>query len=174
MQLVKIISTSLDSLNRRLPKFLRLGLNDIQTANEASPFGIDSNPIAGMIAIYSKTAVKGDEVIIGYLNPNQIAGIGETRLFSTDSDGALQFYVWLKNDGTLQLGGTSNYAVKFNELKTEFNALKTSFNNLLTEYKTHTHPGVTSGGASTGPTVSTQNPNASNIDNAKNENILTL
>lgn len=113
MQLVKIISTSFDSLSRRIPKFLRLGLNDVQTANEAAPFGIDSNPISGMIAIYSKTAVKGDEVIIGYLNPNQLAEVGETRLYSTDTSGSLKIFLWLKADGTIQLGGTADNAVRY-------------------------------------------------------------
>lgn len=173
MQLTSIISTSFDKLKRRLVKIRRFGNDDVQEPFQANNFGVDSNPIKGMVAVYSSTSENGKNVIIGYLNKDQLADVGETRMFSTDSNGNLKTFVWLKNDGTMQLGGDSNFAVKFNELKTAFNALKQSHNDLLTEYKTHTHAGVTSGASSTAPTVSTQTPNASNIDNAKNSDILT-
>ncbi len=171
--LVKVISTEVDSLKRRIVKLLRFGKSDVQTAIEVSPYGIDSNPIKDMVAVYAETSEKGKVTIIGYLNKNQQAGIGELRTFSTDSNGVEKFYTWLKNDGTMEIGGNSNFAVKFNELKTEFNALKKSHNDFLTEYKTHVHTGGTIMG-STGTTVSTQLPNTSNIDSAKNDKIKTL
>lgn len=171
--LVKVISTEVDSLKRRIVKLLRFGRSDVQTAIEVSPYGIDSNPIKDMVAVYAETSEKGKVTIIGYLNKNQQAGIGELRTFSTDNNGVEKFYTWLKNDGTMEIGGNSNFAVKFNELKTEFNALKKSHNDFLTEYKTHVHTGGTISG-STGTTVSTQFPNTSNIDNAKNDKIKTI
>lgn len=174
MNTVKTLSTEIDNLKRRIIKFLRLGKFDVQTSIEVSPYGIDSNPIKDMVAIYAESSVKGQTFIIGYLNKNQMAAVGELRTYSTDDKGVEKFYTWLKNDGTMEIGGNGNFAVKFNELKTEFNKLKDSHNDLLTEYKTHTHSGVTSGFASSGPTVSTQIPNASNIDNAKNDKIKTI
>jgi hypothetical protein len=45
MQLTRVISTQLDSLNRRLIKVLRFGKSDVQTPFQALPHGIDSNPV---------------------------------------------------------------------------------------------------------------------------------
>lgn len=173
MQLTSIISTSIDKLKRRLVKIRRFGNDDVLEPFQANNYGIDSNPIRGMVAVYSDTSENGKNVIIGYLLRNQLADVGETRMFSTDADGNLKTFIWLKNDGKMQLGGDANFAVKFNELKTEFNKLKSDFNNHLTEYNTHTHLGVTVGSGATGITTPSTNTNTSNIDNAKNANILT-
>lgn len=172
MNFVKVISTQISNLKRSI-KVLRFGRSDVQTAVECMPYGIDGSPIKDMIAIYAETGKRGEVAIIGYINKNQKADIGELRLFSTDTSGNEKFYVWLKGNETIEIGGNTNYAVKFNELKTEFNALKKSHNDFLTEYKAHVHTGGTISG-STGPTTSTQLPNTSNIDNAKNDKIKTI
>lgn len=172
---VKVISTEIDTIKRRVVKILRFGKSDVQTALECGPYGIDSNPIKDMVAVYAPTEEKGKVAIIGYINKNQKALPGEFRMFSTDANGAEKFYVWLKNDETIEIGGNSNFVVKFNELKTEFNALKKSHNDLLTEYQAHVHVLTLSSGTGTAaPTVSTQTPNTSNIDNAKNDKIKTI
>ena len=59
----------------------------MQTSIEAMPYGVDSNPIKDMVAVYSETTGKGETVIIGYLNKNLKAEVGEFRTFSTDSNG---------------------------------------------------------------------------------------
>jgi len=171
---VKVISTELDTIKRRVVKILRFGKSDVQTALECGPYGIDSNPIKDMVAVYAPTEEKGKVAIIGYINKNQKALPGEFRMFSTDANGVEKFYVWLKNDETIEIGGNSNFAVKFNELKTEFNALKTDYNNHINEYNLHTHLGVTVGSGATGTTTPSTNTNASNIDNAKNDKIKTI
>lgn len=174
MNLVKVYSTSINNLKQRIVKILRFGKYDVQTPYETSPYGIDSNPISNMIAIYGSTSDLGDNVIIGYINKNQKAAVGEFRTFATDSNGNEKFYTWMKSDGTMEIGGDSNFAVKFNELKAEFNKLKTNFNNHLTEYDLHTHLGVTAGMGATGITTASTNTNTSNIDNAKNDKIKTI
>lgn len=171
---VKVISTEIDTLKRRIVKVLRFGKSDVQTAIECGPYGIDSNPIKDMVAVYGETTEKGKVTIIGYINKNQKAGIGEFRTFATDANGAEKFYTWMKSDGTMEIGGDANFAVKFNELKTEFNALKTDYNNHITEYNLHTHLGVTVGSGATGITTPSTNTNTSNIDNAKNDKIKTI
>jgi len=171
---VKVISTEIDTIKRRVVKILRFGKSDVQTALECGPYGIDSNPIKDMVAVYAPTEEKGKVAIIGYINKNQKALPGEFRMFSTDANGTEKFYVWLKNDETIEIGGDSNFAVKFNELKTEFNALKTDYNNHINEYNLHTHLGVTVGSGATGITTPSTNTNTSNIDNAKNDKIKTI
>ena len=168
----KLFSTSIDDLKRRVCKVLRFGNSDVQTALEVTAYGIDSNPVKDMVAIYGETSVKGQVVIIGYLNKNQKSAVGELRLFSTDANGTEKGYLWLKNDGIMELLGDKNFAVKYKQLETAFNALQKSHNDFLAEYQKHTHvtnfPVIT-----TAPPVSTQLPDQADITKAKNEKIKT-
>ena len=134
MNLVRTISTSISDVKGRIVKFLRYGLDDVQTSDEISPYGLDSNPIAGMIAIYAKTEEKGATVIIGYILENQKALPGEFRTYSTDKDGVEKFYTWLKNDGTYEVGGNDDFLVRYNELAAGFNQLKSDFNTFAAAY----------------------------------------
>jgi len=125
MQLTKVISTSIDKVSRRLVKILRFGNNDVQEPFQANNFGVDSNPIAGMVAVYSATSENGANVIVGYLNKNQMANPGEIRIFSTDSDGNLKTYLWLTADGEIKIGGDIDNAMRYSPLKDELDNFKT-------------------------------------------------
>lgn len=128
MNFVTIISTTLDSLNRRLIKFRRLGKKDIQECLQAAPYGVDANPIAEVIAIYSPTLQNGKPVILTYLNKNQIAEPGEHRIFSTDSNGDVVMALHLKNDGTVEFGGDADNMIRFIPLNTALNSQASSIN----------------------------------------------
>lgn len=173
MNLTTVFSSSLNDIKQRLVKVLRYGKVDVQTPIQAAPYGLDSAPVKDMIAVYTRVESDGSTVVVGYLNKDSKAGPGEYRTFATDAQGVEKFYTWMKSTGIMEIGGDTNFAVKFNELKTEFNALKKSHNDLLTEYKIHIHSGGVIMG-NTGPTTSTQMPNTSNIDNAKNDKIKTI
>lgn len=149
-----------------------MGTDDVQEKNEVSPFGVDSNPIKDMIAIYAPTSEIGSEVIIGYINKNQIADIGEMRIFSTDADGVEKISIHLRNTGQAEIGGTGDNLVRFNKLNDSFEQLKSDFNNLVTLYNSHIHittatvsatpvPGVIS------PTLSTGTPSAADMSLSK-------
>lgn len=172
MNTVKVISTEIDNLKRRVVKFLRMGKFDVQTSIEVSPVGIDSNPVKDMVAIYAETGIKGKTFIIGYLNKNQLADIGELRLYSTDADGGEKFYTWLKNDGTMEIGGNTKNMVRFQELKDGFDELKGDFNTFITAYNSHTHTGNL--GAPTTPPASPGQPSTASIDDSKIDEIKTL
>jgi hypothetical protein len=176
LNFVKTISTQLGKLNRRVIKHLRLGKSNVQTSLQVAPHGIDSNPVKDLIAIYAETGEKGKTIILGYLNKNVLAEIGETRLFSTDSSGALKTFIWLKNDGTMQIGGDTKHMVRFEELETGFNTLKTDFNNHLTAFNAHMH--ATAGtGPPVPPTPGTGIPavaSTASISGAKIDEIKTL
>lgn len=119
LQVVKIISTSEGNLGKRIVKFLRFGKKDVQEAENASPHGIDSNPPKNMIAIYGQTSEKGATVIIGYLNKDVLAAVGETRVYSTNTSGSiLKAYAWFKNDGNIELNGAVNNLVRYTALNT--------------------------------------------------------
>jgi len=148
----KVISSRIDSSNRLLVKFTRMGKDDTQETLTSAPYGIDSNPIKDMIALHATTGVSGESVLIGYINKNAIADIGELRLFSTDESGTEVMYLHLKNDSTMEIGGNNDYMVRYSKLETAFNQLKSDFNSLVSIFNTHVHTGVTPGVGSSGPT----------------------
>lgn len=174
INLVKIISTEFDNLSRRVVKLLRLGRSDVQTSLEAGPYGVDSNPIKNMVALYIKTGEKGKTVIIGYINKNQQAAPGEHRIYSTDTAGVEKAYAWLRADGTIEINGDDDNMVRYSELKTAFDELKSDFNALVTKYNAHVHPGVTAGGASTAPTTSSGSSSTADMSGAKIDEVKTL
>jgi len=161
MNVTKTISTSIKNAVRFV-KFLRMGKSDVQECRQIAPYGVDSAPIEGMAAIYAKTSEVGKPVIIGYVNKNQIAEAGEYRTFSTDSDGGVQFYIHLKNDGTAEIGGDTDNMVRYSELKIGFDKLKADFN-------AHIHTG-NMGAPTTPPTL----PSTADISNSKINEIKTL
>ena len=173
LNITKVISTSFDDLQRRIIKVLRKGKSDVQTPMESAPFGIDSNPIKDMIAVYGQTEEKGKTVIIGYIDKNKLAASGETRLYSIDNNGNLKTYVWLKNDGTMEIGGNTKHMVRYEELQTAFNQLKQDLNTFITIFNSHTHTGVTIGVGSTSTTTTPGTTSSADISPAKIDNIKT-
>lgn len=163
------------------------------TAVQYGAFGEDANPIKNSVGIYAKTEVNGKEVCLGVMNTNAKAAQGERRLYCTDENGNFKFNIWLSGDGIAYIGDSdnksdyNNFAVLFNELKTEFNELKSKYNSLVTAVNanaallgTHTHgyilpliPATPSAGTSlpSGVPGQTGNPSTANIDNVKNTKI---
>tara|TARA_R110001599_G_scaffold258393_3_gene458667 strand:+ start:841 stop:1365 length:525 start_codon:yes stop_codon:yes gene_type:complete len=125
MYIVKVISTRISEA-RRLIKFLRRGRSDVKENFEASPFGLDSNPVENTVALYSDTSVNGQSVVIGYVGTNKIADVGEFRTFATDSNGNEVFYTYLKNDGTMELGGDADNLARYGQIEASVNELKDS------------------------------------------------
>lgn len=150
---------------KRTIKFRRLGKNDIQTSDEALPYGIDSNPIKDMVAVYAETGEKGKTVIIGYINKKQVAEVGETRLFSTNSSGVLQNYIWLKANGNIEVGGNTDNMVKYSPLNTAMQTLIANINIQLTAISV----GIASAGGSYTPTPLTLDITGAKIDKVKTE-----
>ena len=170
----KVNATSFDKLKHRIVKLLRFGSRDVQTADEVSPFGIDSNPTKNMVAIYATTVEKGEQIVIGYLLPDKLAEVGETRIYSTDANGGLKFHVWLKNDGTLELGGNAKHLARYEELKAGFDQLKEDLNNIIVAFNSHMHATAASGlpspptpGAGIPASASTASIDSSKIDEIK-------
>lgn len=170
IQLVKIISTRIDSANRRLVKFFRFGKDDVQEVLNASASGDDSPPTENMRGIYVQTSQVGTPVLVGYINDKQTAKPGEKRIFATDQNGNVLLHFYMKDNSTIELGGTGNYAVKFNELKTEFNELNNKFNSLVTNFNNHVH-------AANATSITPESwafESTAYIDNAKNHKIQTI
>lgn len=180
LQLIKIISTELDRQSRRVAKFLRYGKNDTQTSLQAAPPGVDANPIKDMIAVYAPTSEKGDTVVIGYINKNQVAEPGEYRVFSTNADGQVQATIHLKANGVIVITGQSmeflgnaKTLAKFQELKSGFDQLKNDLNSLISTFNSHVHTGVQTGGGSSGPTPTQGSPSTASVDDSQASNLKT-
>ena len=120
----KIISAFFEKGTR----VLKVNQYGVKTADECSSFGDDSNPIKNMIAIFAETEVNGNAVIIGYINENQLAQIGEKRLYSLKETGELSTYIWLKNDGNILLGGDSDNVVRYSPLAQAVSGMDLSIN----------------------------------------------
>ena len=173
--LSKTISSEKNSWGQLLVKVLRMGTADVQLPKQANNFGIDSNPVKDMVAIYQRSSANGNAVIVGYLQKNSLADIGETRLFSTDQEGEVQMYVWAKNDGTLLLGGDSKNLVRYQELETAFNSLKSTVDDLISKFNAHTHIlTLSSGTGSAAIPANPGTPSTADITGAKINEIKTL
>ena len=168
IKLVKTISTEFGNEARRIIKVLGMGKKDIQTPYESMPYGMDSNPIKGMVALQANTGEMGKTAIIGYINVNQLAKIGENRLYSTDEGGTEKAYIWLRNDENIEIGGDSDFMVRYSELETAFNQLKQDFN-------THIHTTTATVGPTAVPGVLTPPTvtSSADISGAKIEDIKT-
>lgn len=102
---------------------------------EVSPFGHDSCPVPGMIAVYSDTTGSQVPVLIGYLNISALAQPGENRQFSTDKTGNLVTYTWLHSTagaGQIEIGGTADNAVGYNTLNSLLQHQAININTQLT------------------------------------------
>jgi hypothetical protein len=99
-----------------------------KTAKESYPFGFDSAPLADYTAIFLDTANKDESIIIGYINKNQIAKLGESRMYALGSSGDLLGFVYCREDGTTAINGDEFSAVRFQELKTQIDLLQNQIN----------------------------------------------
>jgi len=84
-----------------------------------------------MSTIYAETSNKAETVVIGYINKNQLAEIGEARIYSTNEAGATLAYMFLKNNGDIHLNGDQYSGVRFLPLEQAFGGLDSAINTQL-------------------------------------------
>lgn len=178
MNIVRILSTRFDDSKRLISKFLRNGKDDVAESFTAEPFGLDSNPIKDIRAVFSKTESTADSVIIGFINEKKKTKTGESRLFSTDENGELKIFVHLKNDGTIEFGGDVGNLTRFQELETAFNKLKDDHNALVQKWNAFVTAYVPGSPAAVGlpPTLAGSNvqPSTADMSGAKIDEFKTL
>lgn len=178
MILSKHISSVIQK-GRRIVKVLCFGKSDVRTAYEVAPYGTDSQAPKDTIAIYADTSNNGERIVVGYINKQQLAQVGEHRTFSTDQNGEMKFYIWQKNDGTCEIGGDADHMVRYSKLEEAFNELKQDFNNLVSTFNSHIHTTTATIGSSATPGVissptSSGQSSSADITPAKIEEIKTI
>jgi hypothetical protein len=143
--LTKIISNIVEAKNR-IVKVLGYGKTDIRNAKQVTPFGIDSNPLKDMIAVYSPTSNDSERVVLGYLSASELfAHAGEIRIFSTDANATEKAHVWCRNTGDINIGGTGssdnpNHLVRWEDLNTQLVNLRQQINlDIIQTFNGHVH-----------------------------------
>lgn len=131
IRIVQYITTRIESF--RWFKF-NISKANTQEVRHVAPFGIDAVPVKDMMAVFAKTKMKGKGIIFGILNTNNSAGEGEVRIYSLDADLVEQIYLHVKADGTIEIGGDGDNAVRHSknaeviaEIQDDIADLKTVF-----------------------------------------------
>lgn len=151
------------SLLEKAKRILKVEQFGAKTAIESGPFGEDSSPLKDMIAIYTNTSESGEQVILGYINKNQLASPGEKRIYSLRPDGTLSFAIHLKNDGTVEVGGNTDNMVKFIPLDAALKNQDTAINTELAKIAT----AITSVGGTYVPGTVSTDISLSKLENVK-------
>jgi len=131
MKIANIISTAINK-GILVVKVLSLGSKDINTLLNVQPYGVDSNPVKDLKGVFAKT-IGTEKLFLGIIRKDSEAQTGQTRIYSEDIE------IWLRN-GKIELGGNSNFAVKYTELKQGYDLLVQQVNALIVAYNAHVHP----------------------------------
>jgi hypothetical protein len=107
-----------------------------KTAKECYPFGFDSMPPENWTAIYADTANKDESVIIGYINKNQLAEAGGSRMYALGSFGEVVGFVRCGANGITELNGSAFSSVRFESLKIAIDNNDTLINTELAKIAT--------------------------------------
>ena len=112
------ISNLLESFKEGAFRAFKVFQFGLKTASEVSPYGIDSNPRIGnyLDAIFANTSNAGEVFVLGFVQENRFAKEGEIRIFSENSEGKTSTYIWLTNEGKINLGGLQDNLVKYKAL----------------------------------------------------------
>jgi hypothetical protein len=138
---------------------------------QALPPGIDAAPLEedqGISIIIDKA---NRSVNIG-VYPDAQAEPGEVRIYSRDSGGSIQALLYFKTDGTIEINGTDDFAVRFSKLKEVVDELQGDVTDLKTAFSTWV-VAPNDGGAALKASAATWfgTPLTKNIDDAKVETV---
>lgn len=136
MKLTWVVSTIIKKGYRFIKTRMTAGI--VENSYSSMPFGFDSNPSKNFIAIVSETQSNDKPVIIGYLNPGALSdlGIGDSMQYATDVNGEYISTLKLRSDGTMELLGNSDNAVRYSKLKEEYDKTRSVLDAILTTLET--------------------------------------
>lgn len=140
----RTITTNRDGSNPRVMLQVQMtNPDDIQTVEYVSLPGQDENPIDGSRVYIIEV---GDQYKIAIAVDDGITpamATGEKRLYSVSDAGIIQAFINILKTGIIEINGDADFAVRFDALQTKLTALEV-------QLIAHVHPGVTTGGGSTG------------------------
>lgn len=153
------VKSSTIEFGKRIMKLSQFGT---KTAKEVGPFGFDSSAPEDLTAIFSETTNKDESIIIGYINKNQVAQVGESRMYAINNSGEVVSYIFCRANGTTEIMGNEFSAVRYENLEIDLNSFKDLINAELS--KISVSIGSLGG-------VYTELPLIININNSKSENV---
>jgi len=127
-----IILSKVKQATKEFIKVLRYGNIDVLTPIPILPYGIDSKPVKNSVGAFSKTANDNTSVLLGYTLKSEKTNEGETRIYATDTSGNEVFDIYLKNDGTCEFGGNTDFFTKYNALNSGMQTFVNALNAQLT------------------------------------------
>jgi hypothetical protein len=85
---------------------VKAGDVDTVTASQFGAPGYDAPPLPGDVAVVVEGDGTDDDAVVGYVDPRNAgtAVPGEHRIPARNSDGQVVGVLWLRGDGTLELG----------------------------------------------------------------------
>ncbi len=113
--------------------------DDLQTVELMRHAGVDYTPVDdSTVAILEvhpayKIAVACDDGV------TPTAKAGEYEVYSSDGSGSKLAYTKCNDGGEVEINGTGDYAVSYNDLVTEFKELNDKFNELVKDHNSHGH-----------------------------------
>lgn len=151
-----------------------LGGNNVISPEFYTSPGVDSAPMDGDYVATSSAPGNSGQSAVGTIDPinGGVAGKGEVRLYARDEDGNTIIALYLKSDGTIEIGGSDDNAVRFAPLKSGFDLLIDQINANFQAISTDLAAIATAAGATATypPLQPTLEPTAS-IDDSKVEEI---
>lgn len=125
-------------------KSLRVKAGDVDTvtASQFGPPGYDAPPLPGDVAVIVEGDGTDDDAVVGYIDP-RTAGVavpGEQRITARNSDGQVVGVLWLRGDGTLELGlDPTDFVARASRTDAEILRLSNELAALTTAFNSHTH-----------------------------------
>lgn len=162
IRIVKHNESIIDITYRIIKSFGR-SKRDVSTSYSAASWGDDSAPLPNSDLVHSSTGAD-ETVILGVINKNQIALPGEKRIFATNEGGDVMVAIYLKRDGTIEIAGNADNAVKFSKLDSATQKFVTDINIEL---------GKIAAGIATGGGAYDVSPISIDLSAAKNDKIKT-
>lgn len=145
MKLTWIVETLFKNGYRVIKTKITKGI--VETSKTANPYGFDSNPTKNYIAIVSGTMSNEEPVVVGYLNPRAFTTLnpGDSAQYATNENGDVVGTIVARNNGTIEILGNDDNAVRFSKLKTAYEELQTKVNDLVIAFNQHVHATAGSG-----------------------------
>lgn len=108
----------------------------VDSSKASFPFGFASNPTPKFLAILAETQTKDEPVVIGYLDPRALdsLNLGDSVQYATDERGIKTATLFIRSDGTVEILGDADNAVRYSALETAFNELNDKFNTFANAY----------------------------------------
>lgn len=126
------------------------------TAQHFGPAGDDAQPLPGDFVAAIDGTGSGAQTAVAYLDPANAgqAAAGEKRIYSRDGNGVPIAVVWLKADGTIELGlNPTDFVARASRVLEELQAVKADLDGFKSTFDGHIHTTTATVGASTTPGV---------------------